>query len=399
MTDTPIDEDGIRHCVANAFDAREPIVVRGLGSKSAMLRPVQAAKTLSTEACAGVVMHAPKELVLTARAGTRLHDIEATLAAAGQHLIAEPPDLGPLLGGGRGASIGGIVAANLSGPRRIAWGATRDHLLGVRAVDGTGDIFRSGGRVLKNVTGLDLCKLVAGSHGTLGVITELTLKVLPAPEATGSLLLVGLDPVRAVAALAAALGSPYSVSGAAYLPAEAAARVPGLPPGTATLIRIEDFTASVSYRLGCLNDLMADFAPGVLLDDATSRAVWRSIRDAEPLPQSPKDAIWRLSLRPSSGPVVAEVLATRIGARYFLDWGGGLVWLAAPADAASQQAISSAVTGAGGTWMLLRAPDSLRTAVDVVPPESAPLAGLSNRLKELMDPRRILNPGRLYANL
>ena len=399
MTDSPIDEDGIRQCVASAFDAREPILVRGLGSKSAMLRPVQAARTLCTEACAGVVLHAPKELILTARAGTKVREIEATLAAAGQHLISEPPDLGPLLAGGQGASIGGIVATNLSGPRRIAWGATRDHLLGIRAVDGSGEIFRSGGRVLKNVTGLDLCKLLAGSHGTLGVITELTLKVLPAPETTGSLLLAGLDPPRAVAALAAALGSPFSVSGAAYLPADAAARVPGLPPGTATLIRIEEFTASVAYRLGRLRDLLLDFAPGVMIDDASSRAMWRCIRDAEPLPQTPKDAIWRLSLRPSSGAAVAEALATRIGARYFLDWGGGLVWLAATPDAASQQAISAAVTGAGGTWMLLRAPDSLRTAVDVIAPEPAPLAALSRRMKDVMDPRRILNPGRLYATL
>lgn len=399
MIASPADEDGIRQFVSDAVAAREPILLRGSGSKSSMLRPVQAARTLSTNACAGVVMYAPKELILTARAGTPIAELETTLAAAGQHLIAEPPDLGPMLGAASGATIGGVVATNLSGPRRIAWGGTRDHLMGIRAVDGTGEIFRSGGRVLKNVTGLDLCKLLAGSQGTLGVITEVTLKVLPAPETTGSVLLVGLDPGRAVAALSAALGSPFSVSGAAYLPADAAARVPGLPPGTATLIRIEDFAPSVTYRLARLREQLADYGPADLLDDEPSRAAWRAIRDAKPLPQRPKDAIWRLSVRPSSGPALVDALSTQIGARYFLDWGGGLVWLSAPADIANHEAITAATSAAGGTWMLLRAPDALRTSVDVIPSEPPALAAITRRMKDVMDPHRILNPGRMYASL
>ena len=170
-----------------------------------MLRPVQAARSLSTRHHTGITLYAPKELIISARAGTPLPEIEAALAECGQHLIAEPPDLGALLRApDRPQTIGGIVATNLSGPRRVAWGAMRDHVLGLRFVTGSGEVVHSGGRVLKNVTGLDLCKLLSGSHGTLGVITEVTLKVLPAPEATGTLVLPGLDAVAGVAALSAA---------------------------------------------------------------------------------------------------------------------------------------------------------------------------------------------------
>ncbi len=167
---------------------REPLLIQGNGTKAGMLRPVQAARTLSAAGLSGINLYAPKELIISAWAGTPLPEIEAALTEAGQHLIAEPPDLSDLLGAtGKPQTLGGVVATNLSGPRRVAWGAMRDHVMGIRAVTGRAEVIRSGGRVLKNVTGLDLCKLLTGSHGTLGVITEITLKVLPAPEATGTL--------------------------------------------------------------------------------------------------------------------------------------------------------------------------------------------------------------------
>ena len=285
------------------------------------------------------------------------------------------------------------MATNLSGPRRVAWGATRDHLLGVRAVDGTGDIFHSGGRVLKNVTGLDLCKLLAGSHGTLGVMTEVTLKVLPAPERTGTLVLAGLDAAASVVALSAALGSPYGVSAAAWLPAEAAARVPALAGfgASVALIRIEDFAASVAYRTGRLALDLRPHGEAELLGDTISRSVWRAVRDVLPLAVEPGEAVWRVSVRPSSGPGV--LAATRL--RGFLDWGGGLVWLAG--DPAAHAAVTQAVTASGGTWTLMRAPDAMRTAVDVIPPEPPALAAITRRVKAVMDPAGILNPGRLTA--
>src|SRR3984885_13777679 len=253
-------EDEIVGAVAEAVRTREPLLIEGNGTKAGMLRPVQAARTLSAAGLTGINLYSPKELIISAWAGTPLPEREAALAEAGQHLIAEPPDLSDLLGAtGRPQTLGGVVATNLSGPRRVAWGATRDHVMGIRAVTGRAEVIHSGGRVLKNVTGLDLCKLLTGSHGTLGIITEITLKVLPAPEATGTLVLPGLDAAKAVAMLSAALGSPFGVSGAAWLPQDAAARVPELAGfgGSVALVRIEDFAASVSYRIGRLKDQFA----------------------------------------------------------------------------------------------------------------------------------------------
>lgn len=392
-------ESAIAATVADAAAAREPLLVCGNGTKLGMLRPVQAARRLSTSGHTGITFYAPKELVISARAGTPLPEIERRLAEQGQHLIAEAPDLGALLQGpDRPQTIAGIIATNLSGPRRVAWGAMRDHLLGVRFVSGDGEVMHSGGRVLKNVTGLDLCKLLAGSHGTLGVITEITLKVLPAPEATGTLVLPGLDAAAGVAALSAGLGSPFGVSAATWLPADSAALVPELAAfGRAVaLLRIEDFTPSVAYRTAKLRDTLG-IEPAEILDNDASRAVWRAVRDARPLPVQAGDAIWRVSVRPSAGPGVLR--ATAAAARGFLDWGGGLVWLAGPAGEATHAAIAAAARAAHGTWMLLRAPEPLRAAVEVVPPEPPPLAAITRRVKAALDPRGILNPGRLYAGL
>jgi glycolate oxidase FAD binding subunit len=396
----PTDEAGVEAAVADASAKREPLLVSGNGTKSGMLRPVQAARSLSTRNLSGVTLYSPQELIISARAGTPLAEIEAVVAERGQHVIAEPPDFSLLFGSSEPQTIGGIIATNLSGPRRVAWGAMRDHLLGVRAVTGRGETIHSGGRVLKNVTGLDLCKLLAGSHGTLGIITEVTLKVLPAPEAVGTLVLPNLDAMEGVRSLSAALGSPYSVSAAAWLPRDAAARVPELAGfgSSVTLVRIEDFAASVTYRTKRLSDDLRHPATHIL-DDGTSHAVWRSVRDLVPLPLAADDAVWRVSVRPSAGPTVFQVLTDAFGARGFLDWGGGLAWIAGPATAAAHAAVEATASAAGGVWMLMRAPEPFRAAVQVVPPEPKPLDRITRRVKAALDPYAILNPGRMYAGL
>jgi glycolate oxidase FAD binding subunit len=396
----PADGSGIATAVAEAAEAREPLLVVGNGTKSGMLRPVQAARSLSTRNHAGITLYSPNELVISARAGTPLAEIESTLAERGQHIIAEPPDLSLVFGVAQPQTIGGVIATNLSGPRRVAWGAMRDHVLGIRAVTGRGEVIRSGGRVLKNVTGLDLCKLLTGSHGTLGVITEVTLKVLPAPEAVGTVVLPGLNAVAGVAALSAALGSPFGVSAAAWLPPEASARIPALAGfgGSIALARIEDFSTSVTYRTAKLRDAL-DHGMSAILDDATSREIWRAVRDLVPLAAGRGDAIWRVSVRPSAGPAVLGALMNAFGAIGFLDWGGGLVWIAGPASASAHGSVEAAARAAGGTWMLMRAPESLRAAVHVVPPESEPLARITRRVKAALDPHAILNPGRMYPGL
>jgi glycolate oxidase FAD binding subunit len=394
----PAEEAGVAEYVRAAHAAGAPILVRGAATKLGMLRPVQAAGSLSTANLTGTTLYAPKELVVSARAGTPIAEIERMLAAEGQHLIAEPPDYGRLLGSDPQArqTLGGVVATNLSGPRRVAWGAMRDHVLGVRAVDGTGTVIRSGGRVLKNVTGLDLCKLLTGSHGTLGVMTEITLKVLPAPEASGSVVLRGLGATQAVAALSAAIGSPYGVSGAAFLPADAAFCLPDPEAASLTIVRVEEFAPSVRYRLDRLRDDLAGFGAVELMEEAASRRAWAAIRDATCLPADEEEAVWRISVRPSRGPAILEAAAAA-GGRGFLDWSGGLALVAGPATEAAHRLMTASVMQCGGVWTLLRAPLSLRTAVDVVPPEAAALARLTARVKAVLDPGGILNPGRLFA--
>ena len=396
----PADEAGIVAAIVAAHDGGTPLEVCGNGSKRGLLRPVQVARTLSAQGLSGITLYSPQELVLSAKAGTPMSEIAATVAGRGQQITSEPPDFAAIFGSDATQTLGGVVAANLSGPRRVAWGATRDHVLGVRAVNGRGEVIRSGGRVLKNVTGLDICKLLSGSHGTLAVLTEITIKVLPTPERRGTVTLRGLDPVQGVAALAAALGSPYAVSGAAYLPADAAAKVPALAwlGAAVALARIEDFAQSVAYRTDKLRGDLAAFGPAEVLDDAASIAAWQAVRDAVPL-RDHDGAIWRVSVRPSAGPAVARALADAFDARWFLDWGGGLVWIAGPATEAAHMAVVAAARAGGGTWLLFRAPEGLRASVAVIPEEVPALARITQAVKAAFDPKGILNPGRMYAGV
>lgn len=392
----PASEAEVAAAVAAAAAAGEPLAIEGNGSKRALLRPVQAARTLSLRNLSGITLYRPQELILAAWAGTPLPEIEAALAEKGQHLIAEPPDFSALFGAERPATLGGVVAANLSGPRRIAWGAMRDHVLGIRAVNGAGEVFRSGGRVLKNVTGLDLCKLLAGSHGTLGVLTEITLKVLPAPEAVGTVAVRVPDLTAGVRVLSAGLGSPFGVSGAALLPDGDSAT--GLA-GPVALLRIEDFAASVAYRTERLRGELTGAGQVSVLDDATSRALWRAVRDATPLGAAPEEAVWRVSVQPTGGPAVAEAARAAGLGKLLLDWGGGLVWIAGPATPEAHAAVVAAARAQGGTFTLFRAPEPLRATVPVLPEEPAPLTAISRRVKAVMDPKGVLNPGRMRAGL
>ncbi|WP_270936504.1 FAD-binding protein [Falsiroseomonas oryzae] len=391
----PHRESDIAREVALATETRTPLAIEGNGSKRALLRPVQAARTLSTRNLTGITLYRPTELIISARAGTPLPEIEAALAGKGQMLAPEPPDTRALFGADLPATIGGIVATNLSGPRRITAGAIRDHLMGIRFVNGAGEVVRSGGRVLKNVTGLDLCKLLAGSHGTLGVLTEVTLKVLPAAETSASLGIRVPDIATGVKALSAGLGSPYGVTGAALIPAFCG---PDGPANHVAFLRLEDFAESVAYRGARLAEALAPYGDLRMLEAEESTALWAAIRDAQPLGAGDAEAIWRVSVRPSAGPGVAAA-AQAAGARCLLDWGGGLVWIAGPATEAMHAAVVAVAAAARGAFTLFRAPEPLRAAVAVLPEEPAALAAIGARVKAALDPAGVLNPGRMRAGL
>lgn len=404
MVDTrliPRDAAEVREMVAAAVAEGTPLEIVGHGSKRAVGRPVQAAATIDLCVLSGVTLYEPEELVLAAKAGTPVAEIESLAASRGQALAFEPMDYGPLLGGpsGRG-TIGGLLAANLSGPRRIKAGAARDHVLGIAAVSGRGEAFKAGGRVVKNVTGYDLSRGLAGSWGTLGVFTEVILKVLPAAETETTLVLVGLDMVAAGRAMRLAMASAADVSGAAHLPAAAfgaSGPLAGLGR-SATLLRLEGIATSVEDRAGRLSGLLAEFGRAERLAPETSRAAWRTVRDVEPLAAEPRRIVWRVSVAPTAGPEVAAVAVDMAGGRAILDWAGGLVWLALdePGDDGGAALVRGAVKAAGGGHAtLVRAPAELRTRIPAFEPQPTALAALAGRLKAQFDPKGVLNPGRM----
>ena len=289
----------------------------------------------------------------------------------------------------------------MSGPRRIKAGAARDHFLGVTAVTGRGDTVKSGGRVVKNVTGYDLCKLIAGSWGTLAAMTDVTVKVLPRAETEATVLVMGLDDARACEAMAAAMGSSCDVSGAAHLPDHIASFFTGVPkPEATTALRLEGVAPSVAHRREMLAALMKPFGPVEMLEAEQSRALWRDVRDVKPftLGAARERPLWRLSVPPAQGHAIAATVTP--AAQMFYDWGGGLIWLAMPfAGEPGAAAIREAVAAVGGHATLVRADPAVRAAVDVFQPEQAAIAALNKRVKESFDPKGLLNPGRLWAGV
>ena len=389
----PRDEGEAAEIVGAAAGRSERLRLVGGDTMAGIGRPAQDEATLSARALSRVTLYEPAEMVIAARAGTPLAEVQALLAARGQMLPFEPMDARALMGSTGEPTFGAVAAANNSGPRRINAGAARDSLIGVRFVNGRGQAIKSGGRVMKNVTGLDLVKLMAGSWGTLGLLTEVTFKVLPVQERVATLVFRGLDDARAVAALAAALGSPFELTGAAHLPA-------GINGADArTLMRLEGFSESLDYRIGELQKLLKRFGAAEILDGEPGVALWTAIRDVTPFAGS-AEAVWRLSTAPSRGPGLAAAIGRAMPSRWFYDWGGGLVWLAVASEGdAGAEAIRSALGQHGGHATLIRAPDPVRAAVPVFQPLSAPLMRVTQGIKAAHDPAGVFNPGRMYAGV
>ncbi|MEM8653526.1 MAG: glycolate oxidase subunit GlcE [Pseudomonadota bacterium] len=365
-------EDDIASAVAAATG---PLAIRGGGTRS-VGRPV-VGEVLDVSSLSGITLYEPGALTIVAQAGTPLAEIEATLAAENQRLAFEPYDLTGLLGTSGASTIGGVMATNASGPRRIMAGAARDFALGVRFVDGAGQVIKNGGRVMKNVTGYDLVKLMCGSWGTLGVLTEVSLKVLPSVETETTLTIDGLDPARAVAAMSRALGSPFEVSGAAWVNGQ-------------VWLRLEGFEASVAYRAGMLTSLLSTFGDVSRID-----AEWTTVRDAKSLHGS--DAVWRVSVKPGDGPTVIADLPE--GCTAMMDWGGGLIWIGMSGGdmTAAHCGIQHHVAALGGHATLIKGPEAVRAAVPVFQPEAPGVAALTTALRQRFDPNGILNPGLMAA--
>lgn len=354
--------------------ASAPLAIRGGGTRP-VGRP-QPGALLETGALSGITLYEPGALTLVAKAGTPLAEVEAALAAEGQRLPFEPMDHRGLLRTTGEPTLGGMVAANASGPRRVQAGACRDSLIGVRFVDGTGTIVKNGGRVMKNVTGYDLVKLMAGSWGTLGVLTEVAFKLLPAPESAATILWQGLDSASALRLMAEALKAPWEVNAAAHLPDQR------------TLLRVEGFARSVAYRADELAKALAPFGRSVTLGAAETASLWAQVRDVAPFHDQDGD-VWRIAVKPS----VAAALVAKAGGEALYDWGGGLIWLRV-GEGVDLRARLGAFPGHA---TLIRASVETRRHIAPFPPEPPTIAALTRGLRARFDPRGVLNPGLMDA--
>ncbi len=361
-------------------DAGGALSIRGGATRG--LSP--AGDAVETSGLHGVRLYEPGALTLVVGAGTPMDDIDTILGEKNQRLAFEPMDHRALLGTSGVPTIGGVAAANVSGPRRLQVGAARDHMLGVRFVTGTGEIVKNGGRVMKNVTGYDLVKVLAGSYGTLGVLSEVSLKVQAIPEAQATLVLRGQEMSDALADLMRAMSTPYDVSGAAYVSSGAG------KTGAERRIRVEGMAGSVAYRAGKLADLLGADA---VIEGEDSAALWRELRDVTPF-AGRDGAVWKVSTRPSRAAGLSQAL-TKGGQPHevIADWSGGLLWLLVPeAGDLGAAAIRAAVAQAGGHATLIRG-DLARTGVTRFQSQGPIQDRLAAGLRARFDPRSILNAG------
>ncbi len=418
----PDTEQALAKAVAQAAADGTRLRIRGADTKAALGAPVKADAVLDVSALAGVEEYEPEELVFTALAGTPLSEVNAMLAEHRQMLAFEPPEFASVLAafggvaGDAGASVnadagtlGGMTAVGMAGPRQILRWSVRDHLLGFTAVNGLGELFKAGGKVVKNVTGYDLSKLMCGSFGTLAVLTRLTFRVLPMPERAITLITQGQDARHAVAAFATALSTPAEVSAACWLPGSLGAHAPEdagidgarLPEGkTLTCLRVEGFAQSLKSRAEMLRQALRGHGAWELREGPAWDVFWRSLRDVRPLMTKAKGRwLWRIVLAPANGGALAEALLKRQPhAELFIDRAGGLIWLSLPLPEAgvaakTAQHLRALAHEHGGQAMLFAAPENYREIVHVFPPLPENLAVLSERVRAQLDPRGILNPG------
>jgi len=408
LVNRPDTADQLLEEVRYAVAKKIPVSIVGAGSKWNMGRPMETTSVIELSALSGVMLYEPEELVISAAAGTPIAEIEKLVAAHDQQLAFEPPDFGPVFGEKKArGTVGGAIACNLSGPRRIKAGAARDHLLGFHAISGRGEQFKSGGRVVKNVTGYDLSKLISGSWGTIGVMTEITLKVLPVAESTSTFVVVGLDDTAAIKLLTKILQSSNDVSGAVHLPNVVAARSDVFSiTESVTAVRVEGPVPSVTYRIADLTRIAEEHcrtAGGQIiepLDGSASLLFWAEVRDASYFTTS-ENPLWRLSVPPTVGPQVANSIADAlVNIEYFFDWGGGQIWLSVESTPdAGESAVRSVIMKVGGHANLVRASKETRLRVSVFQPLDPVLYQLNRRIKDSFDPLGILNPGRMYEGI
>ena len=402
----PSSHTEVREATEWALSTSTPMAIVGSGSKIALGRSTNLDITLNLSGLTGVKNYEPSELILTARPGTALKDLTTQLSEHGQELAFEPPDYGAFFGKeSNTATLGGAIACNLSGPRRIRAGAARDHFLGMEAINGRGEFFKAGGKVVKNVTGYDLCKLIAGSYGTLALLTEATVKVLPKAEKIRTVLVSALTHKTALSVFQKILSGPNEPSGLAHLPADIAKRSKvdlvsntGLP---VTAIRIEGPTPSVIQRTKDLMAALAEYGDVEELHAHRSRMLWKEIGDLSPFVENQTSTIWRIIVPPSQAGLVIDNLSDMFEIAWYFDWAGGLIWVESDDGYADNvhTGIRNCVAKVSGQSTLIRGSSTLRASVEVFEPLPKPIFQLNYRVKQAFDPNAIFNPARVYAGI
>lgn len=400
----PLHEEQLRDIIKEAYKNRIPLDLRGYGSKQELGRPGHADLAIAMDRMRSITHYRPDEMIISALAGTPLSFIEHRLYHENQELAFEPVDFGPALGKVAGqTSIGAVFAMNMSGSRRIRAGAARDHLIGVRGLNGKGDMINSGGKVLKNVAGMDMAKILCGSWGTLALFTEVTMRVVPKAEESRTLFIEGLDESLGVSALTASINSPHEVTGTLHLQPGFVSRLSSDELNNSdkslTVIRLEGFSSAVKYHAAQLKKELAPFGDIYEFDDTRSRNFWEEIRTFKYL-ESSDDPVWRLSVAPSDGPVVIHHLKRDMDCIAAFDWSGGLIWLEVSHSSDANAAdIRRAIAKTGGHATLIRAGEETRRTVEVFQPLEPGQEELASQIKNVFDPHQIFNPGRMYAGV
>jgi glycolate oxidase FAD binding subunit len=401
----PRDEKELTEFVRSANAGKHAIEICGFRSKRDAGRPMKASAVLSAAKLTGITLYEPQELVISAKAGTPLHEVESALSRHNQELGFEPADYGRIFGpDSLAASLGAIAAMNISGPRRVLRGAARDHLIGMRAVNGEGDAIKSGGRVRKNVTGVDLVRGLSGSWGTLAVFTELTFKVIPRSPESRTVVFLGLADEAATGVMSAAMGTPYEVSGTIHLQGPLVARLNDreiAPAKTAvTALRLEGTPQSLVYRLEKLRRTLAPFGETYEFDAQRSRAFWADVRSLAFLSQDYERPLWRITVAPSKAALIVRALSAFFEVNAAYEWSGGLLWVELPPSSdASVTEVRRVLAEFEADSMLMRAPRPVRSSIEVFHPLPFMKMKIVKALKNAFDPASVLNRGRMYAGV
>lgn len=401
----PRNEEDLAGFIKSANASQNPLEICGFRSKREAGRPLKPSAVISTAKLSGITLYEPKELVISAKAGTPLHEVESALARHNQELAFEPADYSRIYGADAlAASVGAVAAMNISGPRRILRGAARDHMLGIRAVNGEGAQIKSGGRVMKNVTGVDLVRGLSGSWGTLSVFTEVTFKVLPKAPESRTIIFVGLADEAATGVMSAAMGTPYEVSGTIHLHGVFAGRLSDralAPANTAvTALRLEGGPSSLAYRTEKLRRELGPFGATYELDHQRSRDFWADIRSMAFLSAEFERPLWRVTAAPSKAALIVRALSTYFEVNAAYEWSGGLLWLELPPSAdASVTEVRRVLAEFEADSTLMRAPRTVRSSIEVFHPLPFTKMKIIQSLKRAFDPAGVLNPGRMYAGV